>query len=94
MTISQYKKKFPERLEEINDDNLEDAACPKCGSRDKFVTVSPIEFEITDDNLERTGEFDWDAHTHLTCGECGYKAKREKFHIKGLDNDLSLMTDV
>lgn len=91
MTAQQFIKKYPDS--EINENCLEDIACPKCGYRSQFSISSQCSFVMSDDGEEDHGDIDYDRYSMAQCMDCRHLAPLAKFTIDGLDDLLRQAAD-
>ena len=86
MTAKQFIKKFPDA--EINENCLEDIACPQCGSRGGFSIQFTGTCDAYDDGTEDAGDHEWDADSDCSCNSCDRASSVKYFAIEGLDDAL------
>jgi hypothetical protein len=84
MTPKQFVKKFPE-ANWINQNCLEDIACPHCGNRERFSVEVTTHMEIVDDGTDDHGDTEWDDESHCRCCDCNEDGAVKDFKIPGLD---------
>lgn len=86
MTAQQFIKKYPDS--EINDNCLQDIACPQCGYRSQFAISSRCSFVMNDDGEDDHGDIEYDNDSEAQCLQCEFISSLTKFTIEGLDDLL------
>lgn len=91
MTAQQFVKKYPDS--EINDNCLQDIACPQCGARNRFIIQATSSFVMSDSGTDEFGDVEYDNDNYVACDDCGHDGKLSEFRIDGLDDLLRQAAD-
>jgi len=91
MTAQEFIRKYPDT--DINENCLEDLACPKCGYRRQFAISSQCSFVMGDDGEDDHGDIFYDKDSEVQCIECEFISSLDKFTIDGLDDLLRQAAD-
>lgn len=85
MTAKDFLEKYPNA--ELNENCLEDIACPKCGNRTSFNVEAKTTAVLFDDGTDRTiGGMEYDEDSYFKCRKCSFHCQLKVFMIEGLDD--------
>jgi len=87
MTAKQFIQKYPDA--EVNENCLEDIACPHCGNRDRFRVEGRTMFTMTDNGEDDHADLEYDDDCFAICEYCHEGNKYSYFRIAGLDKLLT-----
>lgn len=78
---------------EVNDNCLQDHACPECGDRGYFKVEVSCTLNLCDSGIDDDEKDDYNDTSYTTCCDCGYAEEMRSFHVQGLDNLLQEIYD-
>ena len=91
MTAQEFIKKYPDS--EINENCLEDVACPHCGNRSRFRISAVTTFTMTDAGEDDHSDIEYDYNSYAHCEECNTPGVYSEFMVDGLDDLLRQAAD-
>lgn len=86
MTAQEFIKKYPDS--EINENCLEDVACPHCGNRSRFRISAVTTFTMTDAGEDDHSDIEYNYNSYAHCEECNTPGVYSEFMVDGLDDLL------
>jgi hypothetical protein len=92
MTPNEFHEKFSDQIE-INENCLEDMACPNCGSRGRFAIAVKTTAIFEDIGSEVEGDIEYEDDSKCSCRECEHDGTIEEFTIRDLDQLLTKLAE-
>jgi len=62
-----------------NTNVLAGMACPKCGSEGPFSIQGGTTARVSDNGVEKTGDFEWESENFCSCTDCDYDGRVADF---------------